>query len=191
MMRYLLIAALALSSVNAYGAPCDRACLRSTLDRYLAALVKHDPSAAPLAVGFRQTENAEVRVLGTGLWQSATALGELQRRYFDPVTEQAGYFGTLEEAGGPAIVSLRLAVVNERIAEAEWVVNRSGDPGLGALGGGQANAAFYDPAYLLAHAPAERVVPRGERLSRSELEAIANSYFDGLSARHGDLILAH
>ena len=39
-------------------AACDRECLRSTLDRYLEAIVAHDPSKAPLVVGFRQTENA-------------------------------------------------------------------------------------------------------------------------------------
>ena len=39
-------------------AACDRACLGTMLDQYLAAVVKHDPKGAPLAVGFRQTENA-------------------------------------------------------------------------------------------------------------------------------------
>ena len=62
---------------------------------------------------------------------------------------------------------------------------------MGALGGGQAAAAFYDPAYLVAHAPPDRVVPRAERVSRAELVAITNSYFDGLSAHDGDLIVAH
>jgi hypothetical protein len=147
----------------------DRACLKTTLDQYLSALVKHDAAAAPLSVGFRQTENAVVRVAGTGLWQSATA----------------AYFGTIEEAAGPAIVTLRLKVEDRKITEAEWVINRKGDPGLGPLGGGQADAAFYDPAYLLAHAPAESVVPKSQRLSRTDLVAIANSDFDGLSAHSG------
>jgi hypothetical protein len=189
--RLLVLAALALGSVTAYGAPCDRECLETALDQYLTALVKHDPAAAPLSVGFRQTENAVVRVAGTGLWQSATALGQLQRRYFDAVTEQAGYFGTIEEAAGPAIVTLRLKVEDRWISEAEWVINRKGDPGLGPLGGAQADAAFYDAEYLLAHAPAERVVPKAERLSRANLVAIANSYFDGLSAHDGKVIIAH
>jgi hypothetical protein len=191
MIRTIVVAAFALSSVAAQGAPCDRACLTTTLDQYLTALVQHDSAAAPLALGFRQTENAQVRALGTGLWQSATALGELDRRYFDAVSEQAGYFGTLEEAAGPAIVSLRLKVEDRKISEAEWVINRKGDPGLGPLGGGQADAAFYDPAYLIAHPPPARVVPRAERVSRAELIAITNSYFDGLSARDGDPIVAH
>jgi hypothetical protein len=191
MIRTLLIAAVALSSASAFAATCERACLTTTLDQYLAALVKHDPAAAPLGIAFRQTENAVVRLPGAGLWQSATALGKLQRRYFDAATEQAGYFGTLEEVSGPAIVSLRLRIEDRKITEAEWVINRKGDPGLGALGGAQADAAFFDPEYLLAHAPTERVVPKSERLTRAELVAIANSYFDGLSAHDGKIIVAH
>jgi hypothetical protein len=191
MIKTLLTVVLALVGASAVAAPCDRACLGTALDQYLAALVKHAPAAAPLGLGFRQTENAVVVLPGAGLWQSATALGTLQRRYFDATTEQAAYFGTLEEATGPAIVNLRLKVEDRKIMEAEWVVNRKGDPGLGPLGGGQANNAFYDPAYLLAHAPAQRVGPKAERHTRSQLVAIANSYFDGLSAHNGKIIMAH
>jgi len=191
MIKTLLLTALALASTNTFAATCNRECLATTLNQYLTALVKHTPTAAPLGIAFRQTENAVVRTTGTGLWQSTTALGALQRRYFDATTEQAGYFGTIEESSGPAIVTLRLKIEDRKITEAEWVINRKGDPGLGPLGGGQADAAFYDPAYLLAHAPAERVVPKGERHTRSELVAIANSYFDGLSAHDGKIIMAH
>jgi hypothetical protein len=191
MIRLLLLAALAWVSVGVQAAACDRACLKTALDQYLAAVVKHDPAAAPLSIRFRQTENAQVRPLGSGLWRSATGLGKLQRRYFDAVSEQAGYFGTLEEEAGPAIVTLRLKVEEGKITEAEWVVNRKADPGLGPLGGGQAAAAFYDPGYLLAHAPPERAAPKAERLTRADLVAITNSYFDGLSAHDGKVIMAH
>ena len=189
MLRPTLLGLIALGS--ACGAPCDRVCLKAALDQYLNAVVQHKPAAAPLSVGFRQTENAMVRRPGTGLWQSAKALGKLQRRYFDPDSGQAGYFGTFEEASGPAIATLRLKVEDRKITEAEWVLSRKGDPGLGPLGGGQANAAYYDPDYLIAHAPVERVVPKSERVSRADLIAITNSYFDGLSAHDGKLILAH
>jgi hypothetical protein len=47
---------------------CDRACLGTLLDRYLAAVVKHDPKAAPLIVGFRQTETQS-------MWLRAVACG--------------------------------------------------------------------------------------------------------------------
>jgi hypothetical protein len=189
MVRLFLLSALIAST--AFGASCDRACLKSTLDQYLNALVKHDPAAAPLSVGFRQTENAFVIRNGVGLWQTAKAMGKLQRKYYDAVTEQAGFFGVIDEAAGPAIVTLRLKVDDRKITEAEWVINRKGDPGLGQGAGAQANAAYYDPEYLLAHPPGERIVPKAERLSRTDLIAIANSYFDGLSAHDGKLIIAH
>jgi hypothetical protein len=189
MYRLILFGVFTLGS--AYGAGCDRACLQAMLDQYLNAVVKHDPAAAPLSVGFRETENAMVRRPGSGLWKSAKALGKLQRKYFDPQSEQAGYFGTLEEESGPAIVTVRLKVDGRKISEAEWYVSRKGDAGIGVSAGAQANAAFNDPDYLIAHPPAERVVPKAERLSRADMVAITNSYFDGLTAHDGTLIIAH
>jgi hypothetical protein len=176
---------------SAYGAGCDRACLKTMLDQYLNAVVQHNPAGAPLAVGYRETENAMVRRPGTGLWQSAKALGKLQRRYFDAESGQAGYFGTLEEESGPAVVTVRLKIDDRKITEAEWFLARKGDPGIGTGAGAQANAAFHDPDYLITHPPAERVVPKGERLSRADMVAITNSYFDGLTAHEPALIVAH
>src|SRR5437870_10979453 len=81
------IVVLITCSANLFAAAdCDRTCLKTTLDQYLNAVTKHDPSAAPLLIGFRQTENATVVKLGTGVWKSVTALGKVQRRYFDPVS---------------------------------------------------------------------------------------------------------
>src|SRR5262245_8836181 len=85
---------------------CDRPCLKMALDQYLSALIKHDPTAAPLFIGFRQTENATVVKIGYGLWKTATSLGKVQRRYFDPITGQAAYFGLVEESGIPAVTTL-------------------------------------------------------------------------------------
>ncbi len=192
MQRWLLFGFLGLSVLEgAHGAGCDRACLKTALDQYLNAVLQHNPAAAPLAVGFRQTENAMVKRPGTGLWVSAKALGKLQRRYFDAEAGQAGYFGTLEEESGTAVVTVRLKMEDRKISEAEWFLARKGDPGIGTGAGAQANAAFHDPDYLIAHPPVERVVPKAERLSRSDMVAITNSYFDGLTAHDGTLIIAH
>jgi hypothetical protein len=192
MQRWLLLGFLGLSVLeSAHGAGCDRACLKTALDQYLNAVLQHNPSAAPLAVGFRQTENAVVKRAGTGLWVSAKALGKLQRRYFDAEAGQAGYFGTLEEESGTAVVTVRLKMEDRKISEAEWFLARKGDPGIGTGAGAQANAAFHDPDYLVAHPPVDRVVPKAERLSRSDMVAITNSYFDGLTAHDGTLIVAY
>ena len=43
----------ALASHASAAATCDRACLKKTLDTYLDAVLKHDPSKAPLDATFR------------------------------------------------------------------------------------------------------------------------------------------
>ncbi|MBZ5576660.1 MAG: hypothetical protein LAP40_08900 [Acidobacteriia bacterium] len=182
------------TAVPAFAAPkeCDRACLKSTLDQYLNAVIQHDPAAAPLFVGFRQTENAVVVRPGTGVWKTVTALGKLQRRYLDPVSGQAGYFGTVEEQGEPAIVTVRLKVEDRKITEAEWFLVHKGDPGLnGPPAPGQNAGNFFDPDNVTAHPPPDRIVPKDSRTSREALIAITNSYFDGITTHDGSLIMAH
>jgi hypothetical protein len=171
---------------------CDRACLKAMLDQYLNAVIKHDPSAAPLLPGFRQTENAVVVKLGTGAWKSVTGLGKIQRRYLDPVTEQAAYFGVVEEGANQAIVTVRVKVEHRRITEAEWYMARKGDPGLnGPQVPGQPAGNFFDPDNLAANAPPEKILPREGRASRETLIAVTNSYFDGITTHDGSIIQAH
>src|ERR1700677_2951830 len=85
LMRILMCAALVLSagaSTFAATGTCDRACLEGILNQYLNAVIKHDPSGAPLFIAFRETENAVVIDKGQGgLWKTLTGLGKMQRRY--------------------------------------------------------------------------------------------------------------
>jgi len=188
-MRWLLLCALCASAVvslNAAGQPCDRACLRTTLDAYLNAVVKHDPATAPLMIGFRQTENAVVVRPGTGVWTSVTALGAMQRRYLDPVSGQAAYFGVVEEGAEKAVVTVRVKVEDRKISEAEWIVARKGEYGPNGPNGNVFNADS-----LIANPAPERTVPKAQRLSRESLVAITNSYFDGLTTHDGKIIQHH
>jgi hypothetical protein len=169
---------------------CDRACLRNALDQYLNAAIKHDPSAAPLFVGFRQTENAVVVKNGTGMWKTLTGLGKLQRRYLDPVSEQAAYFGVVEEETGSAIVTVRVRVEQRKITEAEWLIARKGDPGLsGPQVPGQPAGNFFDPENLAANPPRGKAGKEG-RSSREAMVAVTNSYFDGITTHDGSIIMA-
>jgi hypothetical protein len=183
-----------LMGANAFAAAtdCDRACLKNMLDQYLNAVIKHDPSAAPLFVGFRQTENAVVVRPGTGMWKTLTALGKLQRRYLDPVSGQAAYFGIVEEGGTSAIVTVRVKVDNRKISEAEWLIARKGDPGLnGVVQPGQPAGNFFDPDNLAASPPPDKPLAKDGRSSREALIAITNSYFDGITSHDGSIIIAH
>ena len=173
-------------------AACDRACLGTMLDQYLAAVVKHDPKAAPLAVGFRQTENAINVPPGGGAWKTVTGLGKMQRRYLDPVSGQAGYYGLIDEGGTIALATVRLRVQNRKLTEAEWYLARENDPGLqGARQPGRPPANLLNVNYLIANPPTERVVPRDKRLTRDELIAVVNSYFDGITSHDNSVVLTH
>lgn len=186
-----LIFAVGSDSTLAQGA-CDRACLGSLLDRYLEAVVSHEPARAPLAVGFRQTENAINVPQGNGVWRSVTALGKVQRRYFDPVTGQAGYFGTVMEGNETAIVTVRLRVENRVLTEAEWYIARANDPGLsGPRQTGAPPANLHNPEYLAQHPPRQQAVPAGQRVDRATLVRIVDSYFDAITSHDGSIALTH
>lgn len=163
---------------------CDRTCLDGMLTTYLDAVIAHDPSQAPLVLGFRQTENAINVAPGQGVWQSITALGEVQRRYFDPVTGQAGYYGTMMEGDATAIVTVRLRVENNELTEAEWYIARAGDPGLNG-------PVLHNPEYLAQHPPRQGAPSEGRIVDRATLSRIVDSYFDAITSHDGSIAITH
>ena len=198
MSRYLLGLAGALVVIAVCERPvfaqstCDRNCLRTMLDQYLTAVIKHDPAAAPIVVGFRQTENAINVRPGNGVWKTVTALGSVQRRYLDATSGQAAYYGTVEEGSATAIVTVRVRVENRQLTEAEWVLARENDPGLnGARQPGRPPANLHNPEYLAKNPPPDRVVPRDKRSDRATLVRIVESYFDAITSHDGSVALTH
>jgi hypothetical protein len=198
MSRYLLWLACGLVAIVVVASPasaqsaCDRSCLRTMLDQYLTAVIKHDPSAAPIVVGFRQTENAINVRPGNGVWKTVTALGKVQRRYLDATSGQAAYYGTVEEGSATAIVTVRVRVENRQLTEAEWFLARENDPGLnGARQPGRPPANLHNPEYLASNPPPDRVVPRDKRSDRPTLMRIVESYFDAITSHDGSVALTH
>ena len=142
--------------------------------------------------GHDQTEIAINVAPGSGVWKTVTGLGKMQRRYLDPVSGQAGYYGLIEEGGAVAVATVRVRVQNRRISEAEWYLARENDPGLnGPRQPGRPPANLHNPGYLIANPPPERVVPAAQRASRDELIAIANSYFDAITSHDNSVALTH
>jgi hypothetical protein len=166
---------------------CDRACLDGMLSRFLDAVVARDPARAPLAIGFRQTQNSVLTPAGAGVWQTLDAIGPSPRRYVDPVTGNAAFFGVVSDGGQPAVASVRVRVEDGAITEAEWHIAHEGDPGIS----GEGSDVLFDADKLAASPPPARVVPPAERLSRDTLVRIVNSYFDALAAGNGRTVIAH
>lgn len=166
-----------LASTAFAAADCDRKCLKEVTQQYLNALVKHDPQAAALATNFRATENAAEVAPGEGLWQTATALGSLQRIYADPVQGQAAFFGLIDERGVPAIVSLRLKVVDRKVTESEAIIGRKG-------------VSLYEPQNLIEHGPSDKAIPASLRSSsREAMVKAADSYFNGAQSQNPAIVV--
>jgi hypothetical protein len=173
------------------GTTCDKACLEGIADAYLAALVAHDPSRAPIAANARFTEQTQPIAIGEGqLWTLTTSAPiTFKIPVADPVVGQIGVIVVLQAAlppapprgggagpGGPATVqlALRLKVENRQITEAEHVFARIASPA-------QIAALQTPRPALLA------VVPQSQRMPRGYMLAVANAYYDSLVLGDGEL----
>jgi len=103
--------------------------MTNLVDRYLAAMVKHDPSGLPLAKGVRYTENtAEIQV-GEGLWVGESEAPTTFKMYaVDPASSQVAFYGVMKEWDKPLIIAMRLKVIGGKITEIEHVLARNMRP---------------------------------------------------------------
>ena len=151
---------------------CDRACLIRVTDQYIAAVVAHDPSKAPLAPGVVFVENVKRMQPGEGLWKSATGgPTSFQIHVPDPVLQQAGWIGVIQQDGKPMMWALRLKLVNGRIVQAEHLV---------AAPFGKDNPNIVTPRPGLVSE-----IPAAKRLPHDRLLAIGKTYYDALDDNDG------
>lgn len=149
--------------------PCDRQCLIDLSDKYVAALMAHNPKAVPLAANAVSVENMKAIKPGEGLWQSLGAgPKDFVIHVADPVSEQVGVLLVATAADGkPAMFGIRLKVENGKITEAEHLIGNT--PAASAMG----NLQTVRPALL-------REVPYEYADSRGRLIWLGKSYYDAL-----------
>ena len=66
-------------------ADCNRACLETLVNQYLDAVVAHEPKRLPLSADVKYTENEQLLDVGDGFWKTATARGNYNHYFADPV----------------------------------------------------------------------------------------------------------
>lgn len=166
----------AAARAEAAGAPtsgCDRACLDGFIDQYLDAVAANDPSKLPVTPTVKFTEDGQRLDLGDGLWNTATGRGTYKFYMEDVAAGEAGFFGTMREAGQPVILALRLKIVNHKIAEIETIVNREKDEAANLE-----KREHTDPLFT-------ETIPASERATRAQLVKTANMYFSGMQLNDG------
>ena len=160
----------ALLPVSASAATCERACLEGMVNRYMAALIAHDPSGLPFANDVIFAENNNRLKIGEGSWQTIDGLGKYKHYMADPEGGQVGFIGTVTEFGIPAFMDVRLRIAGGKIAEVESYVMRD-----------EGAAHRYDEMGE-PEAPWLAAVPPAQRLSRAQLwQAVGLGVIYGLA----------
>jgi hypothetical protein len=103
----------------------DRQGLQDLMQKYLAALVEHNPKAVPFAENVKFVESTAQIPVGEGLWITATGgPGTFQIYAADPVAQQVACLVTMKEVNKDVLLGARLKVVDGKITEAEHLVIR-------------------------------------------------------------------
>jgi hypothetical protein len=155
---------------------CDYDCLTGFVNQYLKALAAHSPKDLAVAPNVRFTENTIQLKLGDALWGTISGAGNYKIQFADPQAGEAGIETTIRENGTPAILLLRLHVVNRRITEVETLVHRNADDALALEKFGHPNPVWLQP------------VSASERTPRQEMIKDANLYFDGILHSNGNMV---
>jgi hypothetical protein len=153
----------------------DRPGLVALMEKYLAALAKHDPSSVPLAKDVKLVENTEVTPIGKGLWQTATG-GPTEFKIFaaDPIAGQVGFMGVIQENNKPTILAARLKVVNGKITEIDHLVIHS-------------DSLPLNPNMSKVRSGLIEPIKPSERVPRDEMLKIANSYYESIVQDNGTI----
>ncbi len=157
---------------------CDRTCLEGVMNRYLDAMVAHNPSQAPLAPDVPYAQDNVRLKIGQALWATATARGKYIHYFADPEQDDVGVITDVQENGVGAILIVRLKVEGGLITQAEQFVAH--DP---------YGAANYeklgkpDPGWLTP-------IPMDQRETRAALDQAAYMYYEGLQLNDGQGIYA-
>jgi hypothetical protein len=144
--------------------------LESYVDRYLDAVIKHDPQSLPVTRNIKFTENGQKLEPGDGLWNTMTAKGTYRLFVTDTQAEEVTFLGTIKEDGTPAVLALRLKIENRQISEVETFVQRSERSALG----------FEKISWAW-----QETIPPAERMSREDLIKTANMNFSGMQKNDG------
>src|ERR1700735_1426958 len=156
---------------------CDRKCLYGFVDQYLDALLAKDPSRLPWAKMVKFTENNVALQVGDGLWGTVSGKGPEDVRAADPLNGQVLYMGIINEHDTPGYFSLRLKIVDHKIAEVETIVDRKGNgPG-----------PFGDPSKMGPLAILDNDVPADQRVPRARMTALVDGYFNTLQLNDGHI----
>jgi hypothetical protein len=145
---------------------CTRASLQGTVDKYLDALKKGNPSLMPLASRAKYIERRKEIPFGQGIWQAPLAV-DFSRSLLDVEICETFTEIISAKSSHPYVIGTRLKVVDDKIAEVESLVSDKDDW-------------LFDAANYLKYSSTEKwdIIPPDKRSDRQTLIKVASDYFD-------------
>jgi hypothetical protein len=155
---------------------CTRGGLQQAVDLYITAQTKGDLSGLPLAKGVGYWENAVAADIQQGLIMKPMKIDH-QRSYLDTDTCQSITEVIVTDKAAPYVLSTRLRINHDKIAEVEILWTTTG------------YWLFNADAYLK-YSSSENwgPIPAKKRSSRGTLVAAANAYLDAFLEKRLDLV---
>ena len=152
--------------LSAAAAGCTRASLQATVDKYLDALKKGNPSLMPLTPQAKYMENRNYIPLGQGIWQTPLAV-DFSRSLLDVDTCQTFSEIIHTSSDHPYVIGTRLKIEDNKISEIESLVADKDDW-------------LFNAADFLKYSSQEKwdILPPERRTDRQTLLNAANTYFD-------------
>jgi hypothetical protein len=148
--------------------------LYEALDRFRDSLASRAPTRIEWSPALRYTENNVALAPGDGVWNTLTALGPYDLRFADASRGQVALFTCVEETDSVSPCAIRLTFCEGMVEECEIVVARNKDEGFPFLG-----QRYDDKPAMFTE------VPAAERVSRAEMIAMANGYFETIERNNG------
>ncbi len=147
-------------------ARCSRASLQATVDKYLDALQRGNPSLMPLSAEVKYMENRNDVPLGQGIWKSPLAV-DFSRSLLDVETCQTFTEIAHISSDHPYLIGTRLRVEKNAISEIESLVADRDDW-------------LFNAADYMKYSSQEKwdILPAEKRSDRQTLLNAANAYYD-------------
>ncbi len=179
-----IAAAAMILLVAATGEPAmqqaDKANLEAIGDRYRAAYLAHDPSAAPFAEDVRYTENNVEMPFPDGTWDTVTEEVGPALTISDPVMGTVGIYTAIRQREISGFLAIRLKVEAGKITQVEHIISTRRNLSSPPTPIGEVDEYVHEPII-------EQSVPEADRASREQLIAHANGYFDTLQLNDGEI----
>jgi hypothetical protein len=168
--------ALLAPSLSRAEVSCTRPGLQQAVDLYVTAQTKGDLTALPLAKGVGYWENAAPADIQKGLITKPMKIDH-QRSFLDTDTCQSVTEVIVTDKATPYVLSTRLRVNHDKIAEVEILWTTTG-------------YWLFDADAYLKHSSEENwdAIPAEKRTPRSALVAAANAYLDAFLEKRIDLV---